>query len=281
MKELIVIDDTGSPGNASQSTMLKSDRYSLTAVLIHSSRIAILERKIRTIILDVQKKHPDVKELHFTDIINRRFAFSILSSEEVLGIFTTVTQLLAKEEFYIFHQTMTPRTFYENGMEEILPLIDPARKTIDYLTLDFLCTTRIKPFIESQKLENLFEIVIDEGIVKKGNKIPLPFLRSVMTDFPYASSESSENNVLLQIADFYAFVINRTQMLMIKEKVSDFDKSILKIIQPAFKNKGLSGITAQIVDPEQISKEKYDEEILKNFEKHGNLESWIKTNKKQ
>lgn len=277
MKELIVIDDTGSPGNTSESKMLKSDRYSLTAVLIHSSRRTILEIKIRDLISEIRKDHPAVAELHFTDILNHRNAFSNLSSDEVRGIFQKMVEILESEEFFIFHQTMTPRTLHENGLESYVKYMDPSRKSLDYLTLDFLCT-KIKLIIEPFKIENLVEVVIDEGIAKKGDKIHLPFLKEQMQSYPYADSKSSESYVLLQIADFYAFTINRMQMLMIKDKISGFDKIMLEILQHAFKNKGLSGINGKPIDPNNFSKDNYDNEILKNFEDQGNLASWLKTN---
>jgi len=280
MKHLIVIDDTGSPGNTSESKTLKSDRFSFTAVLIFSTRRNILETKMKELLNELQKKHINIKEFHFTDIINRRKSFSNLTSDEVLNIFSSITKLLEKEKFYIFHQTITPRTLQENGLEFYFQFIDPSRRDIKHIALDFLCQ-RIKSSVKSLKIKNLFEVIIDEGMVKKGGKVYLPFLSEELKQNPYANSESSEASVLLQIADFYAFVINRMQMLMIKNKISDFDKSILEIIQQAFLNKTLSGIKGKLIDPDEISKKLYDEEILKKYNEHGNLHTWRKANERK
>lgn len=41
------------------------------------------------------------------------------------------------------------------------------------------------------------------------------------TDSPYVTFMSSHSDVLLQVADFYAFCLNRHQMLAIKENRTD------------------------------------------------------------
>jgi hypothetical protein len=277
MKHIIAIDDTGSPGNSSESLTLKSDRYSLTAVLFPNWRIQAITENVEKLLNYWKGIHPSIKEFHFTDIINRRKAFTNLSSNEVVNIFQNFTDLIKNEELYIFHQTFTPRTLKENGLNEYLQYVHPKRKDIKYLTLDFL-SVRIKKEIKELKIENNVDVFIDEGIEKAGKNVSLPYLEDEMKPNAFALSCSSSQNLFLQIADFFAFIINRNQLMMIKSNRTDFDIEILKVTQFAFTNKRLSGIEGELKCYEEINKDEYDKTIKKAFEKNGNLAFWKEVN---
>ena len=80
--------------------------------------------------------------------------------------------------------------------------------------------------------------------------------------------KDSKKDILLQIADFVAYSINRVQMIIVKEKKSYFDECSLEIMSDFFENANLNGITKK-VRLDKVDVNLYDKIIRKDKNKKG------------
>lgn len=270
MKHLFAIDDTGSPGNKSESLMLKSDRKTYVAVFIHSEIRKNLFSEIQNIISKHNTGAFKINELHFTELINRRKEYKNIDSEKVKKIFIDFTDVLKKYSLPFFIQTVTPRTLEENGLKT------PINKSLDEIALDFLFI-RIKNFITKNNISTDFEIIIDEGLKSIGQKTKIEQLESIKKD-TYMYFHSSESNISLQVADFFAFGMNRNQMMLIKENRTEFDLSILSLINEVFNKNDTSGSKPVLIKEDEFSKSDYDEMQIEILKEKGIYEYWKKKN---
>lgn len=277
-KHLFVIDDTGSPGNKSESLMLKSDRKTYVGVFI--------SEEIKTPIIlglqNIKKKFSDkglkINELHFTDIINRRKEYKKFKEEDILEIFQDIQNLLSKFHLPYFVQSATPRTLEENGLFLIKYIESPENLSLDKIALNFLLQ-RLKLFIEENQLKDKFEIIIDSGLKKDGENEKIDLFKGLLKD-NIMTYRSSENYLLLQIADLFAFIVNRMQMLLIKDKRTAFDVKLVTILSKIIEGNGVSGITEKNIDLTTYTKEDYDHFRLNDVKEKGNYDYWAKINGK-
>lgn len=270
MRDIFVIDDTGSPGNSSESLMLKSDRCTYLAVLIKKN----IRKDLTTKIISLLKQYEDlgIKEFHFTDLLNRRKEYRKLETNEVRDIFENFAAILNSFKLTLFVQTMTSRTFEENG------LIDDGSMSVEQKALHFVIN-RILIHVQDVDPIRDFEVICDEGIEKAGTRKNCEKLEP-FTDMPYVTFMSSHADVLLQVADFYAFCLNRHQMLAIKEKRTDFDRWFIEMTNTAFANCESSGFREGLMKEKAGAKE-YDEIILQRYKETGSYTFWKKFNSKK
>jgi hypothetical protein len=270
MRDLFVIDDTGSPGNTSESLMLKSDRCTYLAVLIEKNIREELTKKILVLL----KKFEDlgIKEFHFTDLLNRRKEYRKLETNEVKYIFENFAAILSSFKLTLFVQTMTSRTFKENG------LFDDGSMSVEEKALHFVIN-RILIHVKDVDPIRDFEVFCDEGLENAGTRKNYEKLEP-FTDMPYITFMSSHTDVLLQVADFYAFCLNRHQMLAIKEKRTDFDRWFIGMTNTAFANCRSSGFRAGLMNEKDGAKE-YDQVILQRYKETGSYPFWKKFNSKK
>ena len=89
---------------------------------------------------------------------------------------------------------------------------------------------------------------IDEGYKKNGIAISIPAFESVFVDGLVCFASSSFVSPI-QLADFAAYCLNRTQLILGKNELSFFDKRLLEILTPITWN--YQNIDKQIIDPDQ------------------------------
>ena len=121
----------------------------------------------------------------------------------------------------------------------------------------------------SDDFDESFQLYIDEGIAKAGNSIPIPCKGGdIFKETVYF--EPSENNLGIQIADFCAFIISRSQWIMMNKKGGkDFgpDKHILEINSKL--NHWSPNIQYIIGDEKFMSKEGFEFFMTRNRQKKG------------
>jgi|GEM_PF-1136184 len=272
MKHIFVIDDTGAPGNKSESRTLKSDRKTYVAVFIEYEYRKILENGITEILDKYRNLGFHLSELHFTDIVNRRRDFKKFNSDLVIGILSDVVSLFNKCHFNVFVQTMTKRTLKENGLNPE----KYAKESLDETVLQFLFK-RMKLFIERENIRNNFEIFIDEGLMRNGEVMNIEELRSVSSS-NYIQFKSSVNSILLQVADFFAYTVNRNQMLMIKDRRTDFDIKVLSLLNSVLSENHISGLRSQAISSSDFTKNDYDDYFESVLKEMGIYEYWKRSN---
>lgn len=270
MRDLFVLDDTGAPGNNSQSLMLRSDRSAYMAVLIRAQIRHELSQKIRDMLN--RYSHLGIKEFHFTDLLNRRKEYKKLDALGVQQIFSEFVDILKEYQLPLFFQSMTNESYAESGLN------DDGKLSLEEKVIYFIVLRIVKYTVEVEALKN-FEIICDEGLAKHGEERYYKEL-SRLTDIPAIKFMSSDSNPLLQVADFYAFVLNRHQMLAIKPKRSDFDKWFISVTGQVFDSQFKSGFGPFLIGDNDGAKT-YDSVILEHFKRTGSYRYWKEHNEKR
>ena len=270
-QHLIVIDDTGSPGNFNETRFLKENRKTLVGVFIHSKNRELHQKTIKEIVSALNLQF-GITELHLTDLINKKNEYSQISDEDRLAIIMCLSKWFSNIQLPYFVQTANDNTFIENNIQlkEKFGNFD-LNKGEDQALL--LLISRIKIFMDNHFPNEKVEIVMDEGR-KKNNQIEkLQSLDEFIKDgvIKYSSSKEFE---LLQIADFFAYSINRTQMTITKENKTEFDTKIYEYLIPVLARQYRDGTSFTEADFDTFTKDDFDYHQLTQRQIDGNLDSW-------
>ena len=222
----INIDDAGNPGADSGSDFLSQTRKSWTAVIIPSS-IAHEISAMMDIFLTGVRDEFGVQELHFTDIYSGRGAWKGVAIAKRIEIFELMKGIFESRSLPVVHQTVSAETL--NDHQEIFSRFKPAPgswwniKDVSHLSFLFLCSTVSKHLRElSAECPQDFKLplptFVDEGIAKAGTSIALPNWGDVIEGQKILFGNSKDRPEL-QIADFAAFSISRTQWVMAQQKL--------------------------------------------------------------
>lgn len=229
----IFIDDTGSPGNSNYE-LLPSGRKTWVAVVIPPSQVKETFLNFNTLLNGLRKKF-GISELHFTDIFGGSKEFRKISWENRLGIMNTLAQAFNNYGYGILHQSLEPSQISE--WKNMLKLPDNLalfnfNKAED--TALFILIEKLRLFIQEQQETETGEahVVIDEGWKKNGVALISEKIFGKEFNLSKVCFGSSKNIVLLQLADFAAFVLNRMQIAGSKEVVSKKELHFLKVTEP-------------------------------------------------
>jgi hypothetical protein len=256
MKHIIVIDDTGSPGNFNESKFLKENRKTLVGVFIHSSARVYLELKINKIILPLNTEF-GITEIHLTDLVNRKNEYSDVPQEYLLTIIKYLSEFFLSIQLPYIVQTCNVETFIENNiaLKEKLENFDFKKGEDQAL---FLLICRIKQFMDKHFPNEEVEIVMDEGRKRNRQVEEFKILKGIAIDSSIKYFSSKEF-LLLQIADFFAYSLNRTQMTLIKENKSESDKILFEYLNTLLTKQFSIGTTLIEGNIENFSKDIYDD----------------------
>ena len=273
--EGIYIDDTGNPGEEALSVFLPESRKSWAAVVIPKIIAPQVEHAMN-IFLEGIKKDFGADELHFTDIYSGRGVWKNIDVEERIKMFDLMTELVSGFNLPILYQSFSEefRNDHKNYWDslekhKILPWNFKKVEHISFLLLVF----RTKQILSDMRLSNnfsdeVFQVYSDEGIAKDGAELKLPF------DFKAYLKESvifksSENSVGIQIADFAAFLISKSQRILMNKSAGNlFQRQDTHILSSVSK---LNHWTLEIaeVDENQISKEGIEYLLMKARKESG------------
>jgi len=228
----VYIDDAGTPGQESKSKYLHTDRKSWAAVIVPPEIQDELRYKMN-IFLDGVRADYGADELHFTEIYSGNGPYkkvSIQDRGELISMMAT-----------LFHSLSLPILFQSSSPE----LLDELRgrygissgkigwfslRNHEHFSLLALCG-RVANFIRDhqQSFPKPIPVMIDEGLAKPGASIKLPAFDDVFHDAELRF-RSTEECAYLQLADFAAFVIARTQWLMGKGELKERDHLFLESV---------------------------------------------------
>jgi hypothetical protein len=275
MKHIIVIDDTGSPGNKNETRFIKKNRKTLVGVFIHSQYIEHLEMTMKKNI-SIWNTEYGISEIHLTDLINRQKIFSNLPEDIPLVITKILSDWFSKIELPFIVQTCTNKTFLENGFHLIAKekrgKLDPENARDQAL---FLMLFQIRKFMNEFYPNDEIEIVIDEDAKHKPNTVEIfKMLEGWATNsgIRYASSKEF---VLLQIADFFAYALNRTQMAITKDNKTESEYLLYKYFTNVLSRQYSVGIAVNEGNLNNYTKDDYDYYQLTQRQIDGNLNSWL------
>lgn len=228
----VFIDDTGSPG-LSPASHLHPERKSWVAVVMpptHSAEVmdqmpgAIEEIRVAT----------GAKEFHFTDIYNRRKKFENVDLQTRLALFRFMAFIFSKYKFPVIVQTFDPNNVADLHSRAALPKrIGPFNLTKAGDLALFFLLIRVKWFLQKENVSKdvSARVFVDEGFQKNGAAIKIPMFRDFFAD-ELVCFARSDVIFPLQLADFAAFCLNRTQLIIAKPEVSDLDREMLSILSP-------------------------------------------------
>lgn len=261
----IYVDDAGNPGAESGSDFLPSTRKSWTAVIVPTSIAGNVETSMDMFLKGVKGEF-GASELHFTDVYSGRGVWEGVSIIKRIEIFDLMKEILKSFSLPIVHQTATEQTLLDH--EPTFSSLARAPnsywdiKNIEHLGFLLLCfnLSRYIGKLHKRGAKDFvlpMPLIVDEGIAKAGADIDLPSWGSVIAGQKALFSRSKETPGI-QIADFAAFAISRTQWIMVQQKegtpVKRGDLEFLKMTS------GLNILNLSMIPfwPNQISKETYE-----------------------
>ncbi len=242
----VFVDDSGSPG---ASSALDSERKTWVAVVLNSEQVAEVLAQMPGALQELRAR-TGASEFHFTDIYSGKAPFKDIPLDLRLGLFRFMAFLFRTYQLPILVQTFTPAEvadLHARGLQPRVPPFDMSRVTD--CALCFLLI-RVKWFLERElRAPVAARVFVDEGFKKNGLALSLPMWSSTFADGLVCFARS-ESVLPLQLADFAAFGLNRTQMLLAKPHLSELDEHLLRILEPLaplYKN-----ISAGPVDPSAL-----------------------------
>lgn len=227
---LLYIDDTGLNTKEKTSTILQNEIATHAGVIIPEIAKDDLNN-IMTNLGNFLYARYDTDEFHFTDIYNRNGKFKDIQIQETIQILETFTELFKTYNLEIVASTINSLYF-----EKIEPYTEEINKALKAINLPvneksqtlFFTYTKAKQYIEDEYVNpNLYQIVCDEGLRKKGASLSIPGSKTTI------EFKSSADDKLLQLADFAAWFMTRSKNILDKvqrtKKLTELDEEILKI----------------------------------------------------
>jgi hypothetical protein len=132
---------------------------------------------------------------------------------------------------------------------------------------------RLKSYLAKEYPNQTVEFVMDEGRRKNGVYETFKILKNVSVDDEIVY-KSSRDFIPLQVADFFAYSVNRMQMTAVKPVKTEYDKLILDAISIALSSQYSEGTSIKEIDIDSFTTDDYDYEQRAHREKDGNLNSW-------
>ncbi|MEB3047688.1 hypothetical protein [Rhizobium mulingense] len=223
----IAIDDTYGPETATKSRYVTGNRRTNVAVVFDDDSVSYIRGQVSSCLNFIKQDFDiDVDEFHFKEIYNRRGPWEKLPPNANLGLFAAFAEIYSHHKWPVVIQTIDERTLADHGLKpppltiEELDLSKP-----EDLSLTFLCIEIKRRYMVSKQPLTLY---VDQGRKKPG----ATFGTRLFGDWGAAYKglyASSSDEPLLQIADFIAFVINRSTHLALKEKRTDLDNWFLEL----------------------------------------------------
>lgn len=233
MNSLVAIDDTGSPGSNIESIYLRDSRKTHVALLLTAAERTYVEDQMVNI-LAVIKEHFGPRELHFVDIYNGNNEWQTVERQMRISIFHIFFQVVKQHKFQFIVQTCDPDFLINNGIpiDKVNHEVDGLRLTNHHELSLFFLLVRCKSYIEkkSGNFGRPVDFAIDQGIRSTGYKQKSTILQGLATNDEFVFHDSKDF-LPLQLADFGAFCLNRSQLLAVKgDQRTDFDNYMLELI---------------------------------------------------
>lgn len=223
----IAIDDSYGPVDAKPSKYVTGARRTYVAVEFPDSQVTEVRHGIEeclTAVPDLMGVSPT--EFHFTDIYNRRGIWKNCLENHNLSIFKTFAEIYKNYRWKVHLQTVDDRTLSDHKlmMSDSVDGINLGTREGQAL---FLLLLKLKKAVP-QPPEKLV-VRIDAGLGKPGDAFANNVFREWrgLYDGCFANSNAEP---LVQIADFLAYIINRSTHLMLKPKLNDIDLWFLDLV---------------------------------------------------
>ena len=223
------IDDTGSPGMADTPRHLHPDRKSWVAVYVNARQIGEVMREFPGA-LDELEKTIGAKEFHAIDIFQGKKQFESVPFDIRMAYFEFMAFIFQRYNFPILVQTVDPEKNYIEKFRAAFPDgVGPLDLGNHHDLALMLLIIRAKWLLRDEIKESSARLFMDEGRFKAGSSVRIAGLNP-----PFIEGEilSAQSNYLhpLQLADFAAFAMNRTQLLLGRQSLNVRDQRLLELL---------------------------------------------------
>jgi hypothetical protein len=230
---VVLVDDTGSPGDKNTPANLHPLRKSWVAVVLTPEQSAEVSQQLPEALKGLAE-FTGAPEFHFTDIYSGKRAFKNVSPDARLNLFAFMAYIFTTYRFPIIVQTLDPDNAMFQAFRAALPeKVGPFRMSRPGDVALLMLLSLAKWFLKEQGItsETAARVLIDEGFMKHGRAFSLPsFAEAFDGGLLYFSD--SRRIPHIQLADFAAFSLNRTQWLLGKATLSPFDTALVQILSP-------------------------------------------------
>jgi hypothetical protein len=225
----VFIDDTGSPGLSTPG--LHRQRKTWIAVVVPPQVVAdLMDRVLPTALALLRVLGLKDPEFHFVDIWAGKGEFTKLDLQERLDIFRVMTDIFVTHQLKVFVQTFDPEnaSVLRDRADWLLPeSIGPLKMSNHEDLALFFLLSRVHTHLKEGNSTAC--VIVDEGRLKSGSwinwSVPTYFAGGIL----FANSRLVP---LIQLADFAAYTLNRVQLLRVKVRLNELDKTLLRIIEP-------------------------------------------------
>lgn len=222
----IAIDDTYSSNVQINSAYVTSERRTNVAVCFPDDDVSHIRTQLFECLNEFSQilgTKPD--EFHFVEIINRRGLWSNLTKEQANRVVEFFVWIYNQYRWPVLIQTVDDRTFADHGIELGTDLhgLNPSKREDQSL---FLLLLRLRMKFKEEKTITL---ILDEGRSEPGSSFGSKFFPEWGTNFK-GYFESSAKEPLLQLADFVAYVINKSTNLATKVNRTNHENQLIDII---------------------------------------------------
>ncbi|MFV2045214.1 MAG: hypothetical protein ACC700_18520 [Anaerolineales bacterium] len=253
----VLIDDTGTPGQNAGSVYLDESRKTWTAVFTSPKQISELIDQIPKGLRELEEQ-TGATEFHFAEIFGGSGQFAGVDPLIRLAIFEFMQEVFDEYGFAVLVQTLD-----DFGIAEVrnrMPFPEHVTefnltKPADFALL--LLLFQIRRFLgdHSSGYPSPAYVVMDEGFRKADRAVTIPTFEQSFQRSSIVTAKSIDFPPL-QLADYAAFCVGKSQWLLTKENRSLFDLKVFDI---------MSGLTSQVInlpassiDPESWTIEDYE-----------------------
>ncbi|MFX0200788.1 MAG: DUF3800 domain-containing protein [Candidatus Hodarchaeota archaeon] len=264
----IYIDDAGTPGAVSPSAFLHTDRKSWAAVIVPEKAAPELATGLEIFLKGIRIDYA-AAELHFTDIYGGRGTFKDVPIEKRYELIDLMAGIFEKFQLPILFQTCSPEF-----LSEIRPKFQFGPK-IHFLNLDkhdhfalLFLLYQVRRFVHEHKqhFRRSLPVIIDEGLVKAGTVLELPDWADAFREGRVEFRKSHECP-FLQLADFAAFAIGRSQWLLGKGELKPRDIRFMEIVSA--ERLCVINLPSVVVSPDRHTVADYDEYLKRDRREKG------------
>jgi len=225
----VFVDDTGSPGLPNTPKHLSQARKSWAAVIVPRLQIAeVMEQFPQAL----EELHETIgaTEFHFTHIYQGRKQFEETSPETRMALFEFMAHIFETYGFPVLVQTLDPDKRVTSSFRDRAPRRFGRLDLHDYGDLALvLLILRARRFLLERLGESRARLFLDEGRFQAGSSWTIPGLDPPFTGGQVYSVGSSELHPL-QLADFAAFTLNRTQLVSGWATLKPLDAQLLQML---------------------------------------------------
>jgi hypothetical protein len=222
----VAIDDTYGPIDATPSTYVTGARRTSVAVEFADSDVEDIRCGVRECIVELRSIVGDgLKEFHFADIYN---CTGVWSGHRGLNlrIFEFFAKMYGEYHWRVHVQTVDERTLadHDTKFTGAKDELDLDRREDQAL---FMLLVKLKHRLPQPPAQLV--LLADAGRRKPGSSLAPSIFRE-WEDGYVGRYAASQDEPLIQIADFFAYTINRCTHLTMKEERSDHDIGFLRLM---------------------------------------------------